>query len=383
MAAFVGSAGSWGVTAAVAGRDRFPRLNRIAPRPVVVSAAATRREGARMAAAGGPQRCLVIGGTRFSGLYLIQELLARGHEVVMYNRGNTSIGDPKLMIPGESQADFDARNARTSVIVGDRTNGEELRDKLAGLKFDAVFDNNGRSLEDSAPLVDAAADMGVKHYVYMSSAGVYLKSDVMPHVEGDATDPKSRHLGKAQTEAYMVDAGIPYTSIRPTYIYGALNYNPLEQWFFERLAAGRPVCVPGHGAHLTGLGHVRDLATAMAATIETDASVGQVYNIQDRHAVTFDGVARTAATAMGMDPASVDLVHYNPKDFDFGKNKAFPFRPQHFFTSPNKALRELDWSVQYELASGWKDTYENDFVPKQAQGKLKNDWVTDDMILGR
>jgi len=383
MAAFVGSAGAWGVAAAATQQGAPSRLARAAPRGTAVPVA-PRPAAVHMAAGGAaPQRCLVIGGTRFSGLYLVQELLARGHEVVMYNRGNTAIGDPKLMVPGESQADFDARNARTSVIVGDRTNGEELQDKLAGLKFDAVFDNNGRSLEDSTPLVDAAADMGVKHYVYMSSAGVYLKSDVMPHMEGDATDPKSRHLGKAQTEAYMVDAGIPYTSIRPTYIYGALNYNPLEQWFFERLAAGRPVCVPGHGAHLTGLGHVRDLATAMAATIETDASIGQVYNIQDRHAVTFDGVARTAAVAMGMDPAAVELVHYDPKAFDFGKNKAFPFRPQHFFTSPNKALRELDWSVQYELASGWKDVYENDFVPKQAAGKLKNDWVTDDMILGR
>lgn len=76
MAAFVGSAGAWGVTAAVAGRDRVPRLNRSPPRPAVVPAATTRREGARMAAAGGPQRCLVIGGTRFSGLYLVQELLA-------------------------------------------------------------------------------------------------------------------------------------------------------------------------------------------------------------------------------------------------------------------------------------------------------------------
>jgi hypothetical protein len=28
---------------------------------------------------------------------------------------------------------------------------------------------------------------------------------------------------------------MPFTSIRPTYIYGPLNYNPLEEWFFERL----------------------------------------------------------------------------------------------------------------------------------------------------
>jgi hypothetical protein len=32
-------------------------------------------------------------------------------------------------------------------------------------------------------------------------------------------------------------------------------------------------------------------------------------------------------------------VHYDPKAFDFGKKKAFPMRPQHFFTSVEKAMR--------------------------------------------
>jgi nucleoside-diphosphate-sugar epimerase len=33
-------------------------------------------------------RVLVIGGTRFVGVYLTQELVSRGHEVVLFNRGN-------------------------------------------------------------------------------------------------------------------------------------------------------------------------------------------------------------------------------------------------------------------------------------------------------
>eukprot|EP00960_Hanusia_phi_P029068 747754-Hanusia_phi.AAC.2 len=36
----------------------------------------------------------------------------------------------------------------------------------------------------------------------MSSAGVYKKSSEMPHMEDDAVDPKSRHKGKLETEAY-------------------------------------------------------------------------------------------------------------------------------------------------------------------------------------
>ena len=84
------------------------------------------------------------------------------------------------------------------------------------------------------------------------------KSTHMPHIEGDAEDVKSRHKGKLETESYLKQIGIPFTSIRPVYIYGPMNYNPLEEYFFARLHAGRPVCIPGHGQHITGLGHVED-----------------------------------------------------------------------------------------------------------------------------
>ena len=45
-------------------------------------------------------------------------------------------------------------------------------------------------------------------------------------------DPNSRHKGKFHTEDYLANQGIPFTAIRPVYIYGPQNYNPLEEWFF-------------------------------------------------------------------------------------------------------------------------------------------------------
>lgn len=324
------------------------------------------------------KRILVIGGTRFSGLYLVHELANRGAHVFILNRGSKPIGDASLKVPGETDDHFAERNSRTTSIIADRTDPDALKAALQGQSFDVIYDNNGRKLSDSAALIDMAKDMGA-HFVYMSSAGVYLKSEVMPHIEGDATDPNSRHKGKLDTEQYLRSSGVNHTSIRPTYIYGALNYNPLEQWFFERLDKGMPICIPGHGAHLTGLGHVRDLASAMAACAHNPTAFGQVYNVQDRTAVTFDGVAKLFAKTMGK--PEPEIIHYNPKDFDFGKKKAFPFRPQHFFCSPNKALKELDWSIEYDLTAGMQDTYQNDFLIKKEMGKLKNDFETDDIIL--
>lgn len=307
-------------------------------------------------------RILVMGGTRFIGVYLTKLLVAQGHEVVLFNRG-------KKPAPVEG----------LQTIVGDRTDAATLKSALAGESFDAIFDNNGRELSDTQPLVELFGDK-VQHFVYVSSAGVYLKSDQMPHIEGDAVDPKSRHKGKFETEAYLQAQGVPFTSVRPVYIYGPQNYNPLEAWFFDRIVRNRPVPIPGNGMHLTQLGHVQDLAEAMVAVLGNDTAIGQIYNISGEKAVTFDGLARACAQAAGKDPADLKIVHYDPKAFDFGKAKAFPMRVQHFFTAIDKAQAELGWAPKFDLVTGLKDSFHHDYLAT-GQDKAEVDFSLDDQIL--
>jgi nucleoside-diphosphate-sugar epimerase len=214
----------------------------------------------------------------------------------------------------------------------------------------------------------------------MSSAGVYLKSDQMPHIEGDATDPKSRHLGKYETESYLQAQNLPWTSIRPTYIYGPLNYNPLESWFFDRIVKDRPIPIPGNGFHITQLGHVKDLATAMAAVLGNKKAIGQVYNVSGERYVTFDGLAKACAIAAGKSLDSLQLIHYDPKQFDFGKRKAFPMRVQHFFADVHKAMQDLNWKPEFDLISGLKDSFQNDYLARKLD-QADVDFSTDDEII--
>lgn len=305
-------------------------------------------------------RILVMGGTRFIGVYLTQYLVEQGHEVVLFNRGNCP---PPL--EGVTQ------------IHGDRTDAEQLRTQLKNESFDAIFDNNGRELNDTKPLVDLFADR-ISQFIYVSSAGVYAASDEMPHEEVDFLDLKSRHRGKFETENYLAAQKIPFTSVRPVYIYGPKNYNPIESWFFDRLRHDRPIPIPGNGLYLTQLGHVADLAHAMVAVLNTPKAIGQIYNISGDKFITFNGLARKCALAMGKDPHQVELVHYDPKAFDFGKRKGFPLRPQHFFTSIAKATQDLNWYPHFDLDSGLKDSYLNDY---QLQASKTPDFSVDDEIL--
>ncbi|MGL5944397.1 MAG: NAD-dependent epimerase/dehydratase family protein [Waterburya sp.] len=309
-------------------------------------------------------RILIMGGTRFIGVYLTKILVEQGHEVVLFNRGNNPVP-----VEGVTQ------------IQGDRRDASQLKEKLAGESFDAIFDNNGRELSDTQPLVEIFNGK-VKHFVYVSSAGVYLKSQQMPHREGDAVDPNSRHKGKHHTEAYLAESGIPWTSIRPVYIYGPQNYNDLEAWFFDRLVRDRPLPIPGNGMYITQFGHIKDLAMAMAKVLGNETAINKIYNISGDRYVTFNGLAVACAEAVGKSPEDIKLVHYDPAKFDFGKRKAFPMRQQHFFADIHRAQTELNWQPQYDLVSGLKDSYQNDYLAS-GRNHSEIDFSLDEEILGK
>jgi nucleoside-diphosphate-sugar epimerase len=310
-------------------------------------------------------RVLIIGGTRFIGVYLTEVLLAAGHEVVLFNRGNHPAP------------------AGVTQIQGDRQDPAQLKAKLAGESFDAVFDNNGRELSDTQPLAEICLHHlagKVKHFVYVSSAGVYLPTDQPPHKEEDAVDPASRHKGKHETEAYLAASELPWTSIRPTYIYGSKNYNDLDAWFFDRIVRDRPIPIPGNGQFMTQFGHVYDLATAMAAVLGNSKAIGQIYNISGDRFVTFTGLAKACAAAAGKDPDQVKIVYYDPAQFNFGKRKAFPVRSQHFIADIHKAMNDLNWQPKYDLLSGLKESFTNDYLAS-GRDQADIDFSTDDQIL--
>ncbi|MEM7592001.1 MAG: NAD-dependent epimerase/dehydratase family protein [Cyanobacteria bacterium P01_A01_bin.83] len=309
-------------------------------------------------------RILIMGGTRFIGVYLTKVLVAQGHEVILFNRGNHP-----SPVEGVRQ------------IQGDRKDAAQLKEKLNREKFDVIFDNNGRELSDTQPLVEIFNGQ-IQHFVYVSSAGVYLPTEQMPHKEGDPVDPNSRHKGKHHTEAYLAQSGIPWTSVRPSYIYGPQNYNDLEAWFFDRLARERPIPIPGNGKYITQFGHIQDLVAAMAKIPGNQAAVNKIYNISGDRYVTFDGLAYACAEAAGKSPEKIQLVHYDPRQFDFGKRKAFPVRQQHFFADIQSAKIDLEWQPQFDLVSGLQDSWQNDYLAS-GRDQSEIDFTLDEEILGK
>src|SRR3954470_3499248 len=98
-------------------------------------------------------KLLILGGTKFLGRYVVEEALARGHEVTLFNRGQLN---PELFPEVEK-------------LRGDRDGG---LDALRGRRWDAVVDPSGyspRVVRDSAQLLADA----VEHYTFVSSQSAY------------------------------------------------------------------------------------------------------------------------------------------------------------------------------------------------------------------
>ncbi len=287
-------------------------------------------------------KILVMGGTRFVGRPLVELLQAAGHELTLFTRGRNPVP------------------ADVEHLVGDRSSTEGL-EPLRGRAFEVIVDSSGRSLADTQAVVERTG--APEHrLVYVSSAGVYADSELWPLDENSPTDPASRHAGKAETEDWLRRQGIAFTSFRPTYIVGPGNYNPVESWFFDRIVHGRPVPLPGDGSTITQLGHVRDLATAMARCIEVDAAANRTYNCSGRQGITFRGLVAAAARAAGKDPAAVEIRSFDPAGLDKKARKAFPLRMAHFLTDITRVRRELAWEPAFDLEATLVDSYANDYA---------------------
>ncbi|MGB1621596.1 MAG: NAD-dependent epimerase/dehydratase family protein [Synechococcus sp.] len=300
-----------------------------------------------------------MGGTRFVGKPLVARLKAQGHALTLLTRGKNRVPDG------------------VEHLKGDRSSDEGLA-CLKGRDFDVIVDSSGRKLDDSRRVL-AMTGAPTHRFVYVSSAGVYAASEQWPLTEEAVTDPQSRHAGKAETETWLRAEGVPFTSFRPTYIYGPGNYNPIERWFFDRIVNDRPIPLPGDGSTITQLGHVDDLAEAMARCIDVEAAANRIYNCSGQQGVTFKGLIQAAAIACGKDPNALDLRSFDPSGLDPKARKAFPLRLNHFLTAITRVERELAWQPRFDLAGGLKDSYDNDYALQPTQDP---DFSADASLIG-
>jgi nucleoside-diphosphate-sugar epimerase len=248
-------------------------------------------------------KVLVMGGSRFNGLAVVEDLLREGHTVTTFNRGMSNTDLPR----GVRQ------------LYGDRKDHEALRATLGNEDFDVIQDTSAYVLEDVQSMFEIFNGR-IGHYIFASSAAAYDHDYKMLPVTEDYplnwSEDASNNYGrnKAICETYLIEAyrkaGFPASIVRYPMVYGPRNNNAnREGLMFTRLLMGRPILIPGDGTTLGHLSYVRDQAVSQRKMMLNPRTFGQAYNLAARDYYSDEGYVDTLADIVGVKPEKVFLPH--------------------------------------------------------------------------
>ena len=272
-------------------------------------------------------RVVVTGGSGRVGRWIVRQLLHRGHQPINVDRR-----------PGETDARF---------VEGDVHDREFIRSipaesdavchcaEMAGPygPSDEVFSNNTRAC---AVVLQAAADLGLRHSVYCSTCQVYgtwgpgwVAPARLPIEETDPPNPMNVYaVSKVANEFFARnvsrESGNSISIFRFPWVVDDLKQ---EQWLHQ-LAQSDGKLVEGMNTFI----HPGDLAMAFALAIEKSLPGCEIYNL-------------AAAEILSGVPLSERIAHHHP---DFPPLPAnWPDRKSPLLIE--KAEKMLGWHPKWNV----------------------------------
>ena len=251
----------------------------------------------------------MIGGTGFISTYVSQQLLAQGHELTIFHRGETS--------PVFSQ--------QVPEILGDRNQLASHRETFQQLSPDIVIDSIALTEDDGRQLIETFRGVA-QRTVVISSADVYRNYELIRGIGEDEPDPRKlsedaplrrnrfpyRSNAKGSSDrfynydkilaeaAVMSDPNLPSTVLRLPAVYGPGDKQRRLFPYLKRMDDGRPAILlerPLVNWRWTR-GYVENVAAAICAVVGDKNSAGRIYNVGDIRGLTeFEWISSIAAEA--------------------------------------------------------------------------------------
>ena len=232
-----------------------------------------------------------MGGTRFLGVHVVENLLRAGHDVTLFHRGNRT---PTWDRPVEH-------------VLGDRNVAADLA-QLTHLKFDAVLDLSAYTHTQTALLLQALP--AVPRWVHTSTVNVYRPQPLLPWPEDTAYGPHplwgSYAVEKIGCELALRErrpTPLSTVAIRLPLVLGPGNYIAREEFVLNRLLDDEVILLPGDGQAVHQYVWIRHAAHALARAVELDDDGFHAFNVASRRCVTsLQGFVEVCAEVSGTTP---------------------------------------------------------------------------------
>ena len=274
----------------------------------------------------------VVGGTGNISTGIVRLLIEVGHEVTLFNRGNTSA--PKGV----------------RVIQGDRQERAAFETAMQEARFDAAIDMICFNAEDAQSTLRAFR--GVKHLVYCSTVCTYgVSYDWLPATEDHPAKPTSDYgRNKLAADRVFLAAhyaeDFPVTVIKPSTTFGPswpmLRQIAWESGWVDRVRKGKPIALCGDGQAIHQWLYADDADPAFVFSLGRDRCIGQTYHMMKPEFGTWADYHRTAMSVIGREvelvgvPLGTLLVAGVPK-VDICKS----IFAHNTFYSPAKLMRDV------------------------------------------
>lgn len=287
---------------------------------------------------------LVTGGAGFIGSNLVDELIARGHQVRVIDNLDTGVRENV--------------NSRAEFIEADIRDAEKIKSLFSGM--DGCFHcaaqarvirsiENPRETDEvnvlgTLNVLLAARDNKVKRVVYSASASAYGDQPSLPAREDMKPSPLNPYglqkwMGEEYCKIFSSLYGLETVSLRYFNVYGPRMllggaYATVIGIFLRQRKNNEKLTIYGNGEQTRDFTHVRDVVAANILAMESSrAGKGEVINIGAGGEVSVNEVARLLG----------------------GEHVYFPARPGEVLRSQadsSRACELLGWEPRVSFKEG-------------------------------
>jgi UDP-glucose 4-epimerase len=265
---------------------------------------------------------LVTGGAGFIGSHVADELLSRGHKVVVLDDLSGGFEDnvpSGAVFVKASILDFDLIDR-----LFDRYNFTHVYHLAAyaaeGLSHFIKRFNYNNNLIGSVNLINASVNYGVRCFVFTSSIAVYgagqspMTEEMVPLPEDSYGIAKVAVEGELKVTHEMF--GLDYVIFRPHNVYGERQnigdrYRNVVGIFMNQLMKDEPMTIFGDGEQLRAFTHISDVASIIAASVDVPSARNQIFNVGADVPHSVNDLAKVVAAAMGK---GCKVVHLDPRN---------------------------------------------------------------------
>src|SRR5437588_9037653 len=277
-------------------------------------------------------RYLVTGGAGFIGSNTVDELVQRGHSVVVLDD----------LSGGKEDNLAEVRN-KITLIKGSITDLEVVRKAMHEAEFvlhlgartsvprsvKDPLETNRINVEGTLNVLVAAKEMKVKRVVFAASSSAYGETPTLPKVESMLPEPISpygvtKYLGELYGAAFLKCYGLETVSLRYCNIFGPLQdpsspYSGVLAKFCTAFLEETQPLVFGDGEQTRDFTYVENAVQANLLACEAPNASGKVFNVGVGGRVSLNEVLRELGKITGK---TLETKYEPPRDGDIRDSQA-------------------------------------------------------------